>query len=600
MPHFVARRMSLAMLTIPLAVSVARGQTRYTIAVDPADTMTIRVEMAVANVHDSVRVAMATHDEYDDKYWRYVRDIVAENAGAAKSVSRVDSQTWCVRGVNGEVVIRYHIALPPLETGRTRQVWKPFVSANGALLGGIDNLMYVDGRANESSTLTVRVPKGWRLATGLEATDDPHAFRARDAATLLDSPVLAGPIREWKAGATRIAFLPSPRTVPFDTAAVADVVTRITGQAIAIFGAPPFKDYVFLLVDGAGLTLEHWNSLVLGVNSAELAKDPAYYATELAHEFFHTWNLIRLHPRGLRQFRAAPTPQVSELWWSEGMTIYFADEILLRAGLYPAGQTRATRFATRIGRYLTNPGYSHISPQRASMTVNSPPGVNGDYSGDYYLTGQLVGDLLELTIRDSTKGARGMDQVIAALYHARAGEAGYTLDDIQRAADSVCACKLDTFFADHVRDSKPVDFAPALATIGYRMDVAFEMAKDPNGNPIADTRVYVARANEADSTSPLLIGITRPAGAWAAAGLHSGDQLLTIDGRRIASWDEFRAVLRTAKVGQTLTVAYSRDGVRHEAKVLIDVYVIPHVTISDLPNATPAQLARRAKWLAAQ
>jgi predicted metalloprotease with PDZ domain len=589
------------LLVALLARALAAQQPiRYTIAVDPADTMTIRIEMSVPSVRDSVRVAMATHDEYDDKFWRYVRDIAAENGGAAKSVSRVDSQTWCVRGVNGEVVIRYRIALPPLAAGHTRDAWKPFVSANGALLGGIDNLMYVEGRANESSTLSIDVPKDWRLATGLEPTNEANTFRATNAAILLDSPILAGPIREWRAGATRIAFLPSPRTVPFDTAALAEVVKRITDQAIGIFGGPPFTDYVFLLMDGTGLTLEHWNSLVLGVNSEQLAKDPAYYSTEFAHEFFHTWNLIRLHPRGLRQFRAEPTPHVAELWWSEGMTIYFADEILLRAALYPAGQTRATRLATRIGRYLTNPGYTHISPQRASMTVNSPPGVNGDYSGDYYLTGQLIGDLLELTIRDSTKGARGMDQVMTKLFFTHTSRPGYEPDDIQHAADSACGCKLDKVFADHVRDAKPIDFAPALATIGYQMNVAFEMAKDPTGNPIADTRVYVARANEADSTSPLLIGITRPAGAWAAAGLHSGDQLLTIDGRRIASWDEFRAVLRGAKVGQTLAVAYSRDGVRREAKVLMDVYVVPHVTLTDLPNATPAQLARRAKWLAAQ
>jgi predicted metalloprotease with PDZ domain len=193
-----------------------------------------------------------------------------------------------------------------------------------------------------------------------------------------------------------------------------------------------------------------------------------------------------------------------------------------------------------------------------------------------------------------------MDQVIAALYRARAGEPGYTLDDIAHAADSTCGCRLDPTFARHVRSAEPIDFAPALASIGYRMDVAFEMAKDANGVPIADTRVYVARANEADPTSPLWIGITRPTGAWAAAGLHSGDEFIAIDGHKIASWDEFRAFLRGVKVGQTLSVTYARDGVRHDARVLMDVYVIPRVTLSDLPNATPAQLARRAKWLAAQ
>ena len=594
-------RAPLGMAALAVAPALfAQEPIHYTITAGPRDTMTIAVEIQVPAARDTVRLAIATHDEYDDKFWRYVRDVHAVSQGAALAVAREDSQTWRVTGAHGEVTVRYAIALPPMEAAHTRDSWKPFVGATGGFVGGIDNLMFVAGREGGPCTLTLRIPAEWRVATGLERTADAHTFRAANALVLLDSPVLVGNLREWRAGATRIAFLPSPSAVPFDTTALAAVVKRITDQAIAIFGTPPFDEYVFLFIDGQGLTLEHWNSLVLGVNSQDLANDPTYYATELAHEFFHTWNLIRLHPRELRQFRAAPTPHVTELWWSEGMTIYFADEILLRAGLYPAGQTRATRLTTRLGRYLTNPGYTHVSPQRASFTVDAPPGVNGDYSGDHYLSGQLIGDLLELTIRDSTNYARGMDQVIAALYRARAGEPGYTLDDIQRAADSVCGCKLDKIFDDHVRDAKPMDFAPALASIGYRMDVAFEMAKDQQGNPIADTRVYVARANENDPVSPLLIGITRPAGAWAAAGLHSGDQLHTIDGHRIASWDEFRALLRGAKVGQTLTVAYSRDGVRREAKVLMDVYVVPHVTISEILNATPEQLARRAKWLAAQ
>jgi len=594
----VKRPLAFAALLAPALA--AQTPVQYTLTAGPPDTMTIAVEMRIPAAHDTLHLAIATHDEYDDKFWRYVRDVRAFAGSTPLAVAREDSAIWRIAGAHGDVIVRYAIALPPLNPGQTREVWKPFVSPAGAFVGGIDALMYVTGREREPSTLALRLPNDWRIATGLQRTSDPRTFRAANAATLLDSPVLAGPLHEWRAGATRIAFLPSPSSVPFDTAALASMVQRITDQAIAIFGRAPFDDYVFLLVDGAGMTLEHWNSLVLGVRSAELAKDPAAYSTEIAHEFFHTWNLIRLHPRGLRRFRAAPTPHVTELWMSEGMTIYFADEILFRAGLYPAGQTRATRLADRIARYLTNPGYTHISPQRASFTVDAPPGVNGDYSGDYYLAGQLIGDLLDLTIRDSTNSARGMDQVMAALYRARAGEPGYTLDDIQHAADSVCGCVLDSIFARHVRASEPMDFAPALASMGYRVDITYEMAKDASGAPLADARVYVAHAKPDDPSSPLWFGITRPTGAWAMAGLHSGDELVSMDGRTIPSWDAFRAYLRNVKVGQTPTVVYARDGVRHETHVLMDVYTVPRVTISEIPDATAEQLARRAEWLAAR
>src|SRR5260370_31995392 len=79
--------------------------------------------------------------------------------------------------------------------------------------------------------------------------------------------------------------------------------------------------------------MEHRNSLTLGVPSAALARDPSALGNQLAHEFFHTWNLVRIRPRGWGGITFGPPARTASLWWGEGVTLYYADLLLRRAGV---------------------------------------------------------------------------------------------------------------------------------------------------------------------------------------------------------------------------------------------------------------------------
>lgn len=51
-----------------------------------------------------------------------------------------------------------------------------------------------------------------------------------------------------------------------------------------------------MLQDSAYGALEHRNSLTLGAPSASMGPHPEWMFGELAHEFTHTWNLMRIRP----------------------------------------------------------------------------------------------------------------------------------------------------------------------------------------------------------------------------------------------------------------------------------------------------------------
>src|SRR5664279_3054652 len=91
----------------------------YTLQVDTADLSAYKVEMRIRNVPDTFRVAMMAHPEYDDRFWRYVKDLRVETKnGTARlpdgqgNVSREDSALWRVVANGDEVLLQYSIHLP--------------------------------------------------------------------------------------------------------------------------------------------------------------------------------------------------------------------------------------------------------------------------------------------------------------------------------------------------------------------------------------------------------------------------------------------------------------------------------------------------------
>src|SRR6202022_2680946 len=97
---------------------------------------------------------------------------------------------------------------------------------------------------------------------------------------------------------TMIVSSASHKAEPFDPAQFVDAIRKVVVEAVGVFGKPPYSHYTFLLEDGAYGALEHANSVTIGMPSRDLAPHPRSYLSEFAHEFFHTWNLVRLYPQG--------------------------------------------------------------------------------------------------------------------------------------------------------------------------------------------------------------------------------------------------------------------------------------------------------------
>jgi len=574
----------------------ARSQpiVHYMLMIRDGDTTGFDVEMAVSNAPDTFRIAMAKHPEYDDRYFRYVENLMAD---AHVTISQQDSTVWRIVAPGGKALITYRLALPP--STLPRAAWRPFLSRTGGLVGGPHSFMYVVGA--ELAPSHVEVVTSWpNISTGLTPTAVPNIFYAPNAYVLVESPILVGRFPTWDFSIDRvphtIAYWGPPGRPAFDTTRFRHAVERLALAAVTLFGRPAYREYIFQFQDQAFGGLEHPNSVTLGAPSDLLAQNPNATLSETAHEFVHTWNLMRIRPAeyvGVDYKQIQPVPT---LWFSEGLTIFYADLLLRRADLPTQDSTRTAHLQTVIAGYVSNPGSSRFSAEQVSrVAYNAAPDALGDYSVSVHQLGEALGTMLDLIVRDATNGRRSMDDVMRLMLERSSGPRGFGTADVERAVADVCTCTVKPFFDAHIRGAQAINFNRHLALVGLRADTTSEpVARD--GQPQADVRLW-AWNPPGDSLLSLLVN--NPRTVWGKAGLHSGDRVLSINGSSVRTWGGFRQVLGRARIGDVvhLVVQGRREREPRTVSITVTGYERPVVRITEIADATEKQKRLREAWM---
>lgn len=570
----------------------------YTLRVDGANLSGFDVEMHIRHTSDTFRLAMATHPEYDDRFWRFISGLRVDGSTGAGTVERLDSAVWQLSAPGGDAVVRYHIQLP-VQKDSVRAAYRPFLTLSGGLIGGIHSFLYIVGATHSPSRVTLVLPPGWRVATGLQRTADSRTFLASGADVLLDSPILAGLLRIWDFAVDRVphhvVYWPRPGAAAFDTAGFAGDIERIARAAMRLFGRAPYREYWFLIQDGAFGALEHRNSVTIGAQSTLLAGNSAAFDMEIAHEFFHTWNLVCIRPAEYGDLTHGQQVRSRGLWWGEGLTMLYADLLLRRSGLPTYDSTRITHLERLIGFYTGNPAFGKFSAEQVSLAENGPPGALGDFSASTHLQGELLGEMLDLIIRDATGRRRSIDDLMREMFRQFCGRRGFTGEDIERAAEKLCRCDLTRFFDSYVRGAKAIDFDSYLGLIGMRTSVRWERALNQDGTPAPDLRIYAWQPT--DDSLPTL-GVSNPSSCWAIAGFHTGDRVLALNGASVSTASELRSAVSRLHVGDSLSIEVQRPADRFRATVPVTGYERPEVRLESLAAQTDRQRKLRSQWAA--
>jgi predicted metalloprotease with PDZ domain len=143
------------------------------------------------------------------------------------------------------------------------------------------------------------------------------------------------------------------------------------------------------------------------------------------------------------------------LWVAEGVTDYYSDVALRRAGLI-SEQDFLTAAASSFQQLQNTPGRFVQSVEESSFDTwvkfyrQDENSINSQVS--YYDKGAILGLLLDLEIRNKSSNAKSLDDVLRHLYQEffKKGR-NYTPDDFQKTAEMMAGSSLDQFFSKYVR-----------------------------------------------------------------------------------------------------------------------------------------------------
>jgi predicted metalloprotease with PDZ domain len=319
------------------------------------------------------------------------------------------------------------------------------------------------------------------------------------------------------------AFFDAPRAVQ-DLAAIARAHK-------AFWGSFPYERYVFInLITEAGGGLEHARSSVLMTNRWTTRTRKAYLRwLELAsHELFHAWNVKRLRPIELGPFDYEREVFTSSLWVVEGITDYYGDVLLLRAGRSSPHEF-LDALSDKIEEVQTTPGRAVRSLTLASMDAwikfYRPDENSPNTAISYYTKGAVVAFLLDAAIRRATGGARSLDEVMREAYARYSGGRGFTPVEFRALTEHVAGVDLSAFWRSAIDGTDELDYTEALDVFGLQF-------KPVNALPDGRPKAWIGATAKVDSGRLLIAQVKRDTPAFTA-GLNADDEIVAIDHVRV-------------------------------------------------------------------
>jgi predicted metalloprotease with PDZ domain len=419
-----------------------------------------------------------------EDYSRKVEGLGARTPdGAPLEVQATSKNRWRISVKDAaKVVVSYRLACD------RRSVTMNWVSPDLIILNGAAAFptFAEPDRRRVPHEVRLELPPGCKAsATALPLAPDgrPNHYRAPDYDTLVDSPIVVGnlSIHEFDVEGSRHLLVDAGEVGSWDGQRAASNLEKMVREVRRFWGFLPFRRYVFLNVFGrGGGGLEHKDSTLLTAGSGPAGRDPGSvrWLSFVSHEYFHAFNVKRLRPVELGPFDYENPPSTKSLWIAEGLTTYFGDLIIARAGL-ATPQDHLAALSAHIGQLQNARGRLVQSLEDASMDVwgSGTSGVGRDPSTklSYYVKGPVVGFLLDTRIRRATGGKKSLDDVMRLAYRRYAGERGFTPEQFRATAEEVAAVDLKEWFRKAVASTDELDYGEALDWFGLR----FAPADDP-------------------------------------------------------------------------------------------------------------------------
>jgi predicted metalloprotease with PDZ domain len=580
-----------------LGARPAAGTIGYKISLKNPEQHVFQVSMTIPQPAPKTKIAMpAWNAVYQVRDFAYrIRDVQVSSLpesgapGENLPVRELDKQTWEIAGSGknagavSSLMVRYSILWDDAGPFNSQ------LNAKHAFVNFAEVLMYVPDRRSEATTVEFDdVPASWRAIAELPAGTAPNSFSAASYDTLVDAPAEVGKSEEFGFDEGGAHFRVVVDAKEWRRDRLESSLRHITAYELQLMGGPPFHQYTFFFHIGpysesGGGGMEHANCTAIGSSSIESA------ITTAAHEFFHAWNVKRIRPQTLEPVDFTKEQYTRALWFAEGVTNTYASYTLERSGIWPKERFYAD-LAAQISELDSRPAHRWQSVEESSLDAwleKYDDYRQPERSISYYNKGQIVGEMLDLAIRNATDGHKSLDAVITSMNEAYAKQGKYydDSDGVRAAAEEVTGTSLDDFFRRYVAGTDEIPYDKFLGPAGLELKVEL--------HNMADLGFWTTGGRAGGSA--VAVSQVVPGSSAEAAGLLAGDVLLELNGETappfLSGW------VRQHAPGEVVKLRVHRDGKVLELSFALGSNETKKYSISEVAHATDTQKRIREGWL---
>ncbi len=490
-------------------------------------------------------------------YARHIVTLEASVSGEPVALEKQSKSRWRLANARGDVCLRYTVY------AFDQSVRGAFVDHTRWFANGVCVFLSCEEATCVPHRVQVEpaaLSADWSLVTTLDSnhadTAVAQVFCAENYAQLIDNPLMAGKLTRYDFdvyGVTHEVVVSG--RVQLDGKRIARDLKAVCECHVQLFGEPPpMPRYVFMVLAGGERAggLEHCNCTVLSVPRTQLqgapdSEDYTEFLSLASHEYFHAWLVKRIRPRALAEASLDREAYTQMLWVFEGITSYYDELALVRAGVLSAAQylERLAKLLTRVQRGSGRGKQSLAESSFDAWTRFYKQDENAANAiVSYYAKGALVAMCLDLSLRQRSDGVLSLDTVMRKLWQGVSDGSTDSLaeGDFEALVQAIAPEDMQPFFDQAVRGTEEVPYDHYLAAQGVSMRWRASDA------PLAWTG-FSLRPGTAT------VAVVHEASPAQRAGLSPNDELCAWQGLR------FEASVNEAEgeVGEAVIVHVFRD-----------------------------------------
>jgi predicted metalloprotease with PDZ domain len=544
-----------------------------------------------------------------DDYGKYIADFKAFDVkGNLLTVTKTDDNTWSIKNATSLAKVTY-LVNDTFDTEKGRGFGKDDVfSPAGTNIDANKNFMlnlhgfvgYFQDKKELPYTVTISHPATLWGATSMidkDASTTNDVFEMPLYSELLENPIMYSKpdYTTFTVDGMDIQIAVYSPSGKFTAESITpEMKTMMTAQKTFLGKVNTTKKYTVILylstmtpTDAKGFgALEHPTATTV-VMPEMMPKDELVKQMKdvVSHEFFHIVTPLTIHSKEIQYFDYNAPKMSEHLWMYEGVTEYFANLFQINQGLIDENE-----FYTRIAEKIQSANAMNDTMPFTTMSANVLTEPYKDQYLNVYQKGALIGLCLDIQIRESSQGKKG----ILDLMHQLSNEYGITKPfndaDLFAKITSLTYPEVGTFLTQYVSGTTPIPYYDYLAKAGITKvtkkiaDGIFLKGQVPYiGVNHENKEIFVAPLKELNVF-------------YTNLDLRAGDIILAINDKPYSLDNIYEMITDSQKwkENEPISLKIKRD---NKEQVVKGTVKFPYIETEGLEATDSSKAALRTAWL---